>query len=288
MTTAEPGWQPSELQLQRLAYRHRRAVRSGITAAASTVLLTGLIVVAVVSSPGWPRVRETFFNWHKAKSSFPDVLTGLWLNIRVMLICAVIVVLLGLALAIMRTLQGAVFFPLRIFAAAYTDLFRGLPLILVLLLLGFGVPALSLGGVSFQPVVVYGGAALVLTYSAYVAEVFRAGIESVHPSQRAAARSLGLTGWQSLRFVVLPQAVRRVLPPLLNDFVSLQKDSGLISILGVVDAIRAAQISTADDFNYTPYLVAGFLFVCLTIPLTRLTDWVARRQGWYGRGGGPV
>jgi polar amino acid transport system permease protein len=288
VTAADPGWQPSELQLRRLAYRHRRAVRSGITAAASTVLLTGLIVVAVVSSPGWPRVRETFFNWHKAKSSFPDVLAGLWLNIRVMLICAVIVVLLGLALAIMRTVQGAVFFPLRIFAAAYTDLFRGLPLILVLLLLGFGVPALSLGGASFQPVVVYGGAALVLTYSAYVAEVFRAGIESVHPSQRAAARSLGLTGWQSLRFVVLPQAVRRVLPPLLNDFVSLQKDSGLISILGVVDAIRAAQISTAEDFNYTPYLVAGFLFVCLTIPLTRLTDWVARRQGWYGRGGGPV
>jgi len=288
MSTVEPVWQPSELQLQRLAYRHRRAVRSGVTAALSTVLVTGLIVAAVVSSPGWPRVRETFFNWHKAKASFPDVLAGLWLNVRVMLICAVIVVLLGLALAIMRTLQGAVFFPLRVFAAAYTDLFRGLPLILVLLLLGFGVPALSLGGISFQPVVVYGGAALVLTYSAYVAEVFRAGIESVHPSQRAAARSLGLTGWQTLRFVVLPQAVRRVLPPLLNDFVSLQKDSGLISILGVVDAIRAAQISTADDFNYTPYLVAGFLFVCLTIPLTRLTDWVARRQGWYGRGGGPV
>jgi polar amino acid transport system permease protein len=216
------------------------------------------------------------------------VAQGLWLNIRVMLICAVLVVLVGLALAILRTLRGAVFFPLRMFAAAYTDLFRGLPLILVLLLLGFGVPALSLGGASFQPVVVYGGAALVLTYSAYVAEVFRAGIESVHPSQRAAARSLGLTNSQSLRHVVLPQAVRRVLPPLLNDFVSLQKDSGLISILGVIDAIRAAQISTATDFNYTPYIVAGFLFVCLTIPLTRLTDWVARRQGWYGVAGGAV
>jgi polar amino acid transport system permease protein len=181
-----------------------------------------------------------------------------------------------------------VFFPLRMFAAAYTDLFRGLPLILVLLLLGFGVPALSLSGASFQPMVVYGGAALVLTYSAYVAEVFRAGIESVHPSQRAAARSLGLSNAQALRHVVLPQAVRRVLPPLLNDFVSLQKDSGLISILGGIDAIRAAQISTSSDFNYTPYIVAGFLFVCLTIPLTRLTDWVARRQGWYGGGGSAV
>ncbi|HST47654.1 amino acid ABC transporter permease [Jatrophihabitans sp.] len=281
-------WQPSPLQRQRLAYRRGRTIRSAVTAALSTLVLLAVVIGAVTSSPGWPRVQETFFNWDKAKESFPAVAAGLWLNIRVMLVCAVAVVILGLALAILRTLRGPVFFPLRMFAAAYTDLFRGLPLILVLLLLGFGVPALSLAGVSFQPVVVYGGAALVLTYSAYVAEVFRAGIESVHPSQRAAARSLGLSNAQALRYVVLPQAVRRVLPPLLNDFVSLQKDSGLISILGVVDAIRAAQISTATDFNYTPYIVAGFLFVCLTIPLTRLTDWVARRQGWYGVGGGAV
>ncbi len=284
----QSSWQPSELQRQRLAYRRGRAIRSGVTAALSTLVLLAVAIGAVTSSPGWPRVQETFFNWEKAKESLPVVAEGLWLNLRVMLVCAVLVVLLGLALAILRTLRGPVFFPLRMFAAAYTDLFRGLPLILVLLLLGFGVPALSLGGVSFQPVVVYGGAALVLTYSAYVAEVFRAGIESVHPSQRAAARSLGLSNSQSLRHVVLPQAVRRVLPPLLNDFVSLQKDSGLISILGVVDAIRAAQISTATDFNYTPYIVAGFLFVCLTIPLTRLTDWIARRQGWYGVPGGAV
>jgi len=284
----QSGWQPSQLQRQRLAYRRGRAIRSAVTATLSTLVLLAVVIGAVTSSPGWPRVRETFFSWDKAKESLPDVAAGLWLNLRVMLICAVIVVILGLTLAILRTLRGPVFFPLRVFAAAYTDLFRGLPLILVLLLLGFGVPALSLTGVSFQPVVIYGGAALVLTYSAYVAEVFRAGIESVHPSQRAAARSLGLSNAQALRYVVLPQAVRRVLPPLLNDFVSLQKDSGLISILGVVDAIRAAQISTADDFNYTPYIVAGFLFVCLTIPLTRLTDWVARRQGWYGSGGGAV
>jgi polar amino acid transport system permease protein len=282
------SWQPSELQRQRLAYRRGRTIRSGITAALSTVVLLAVLVGAVTSSPGWPRVQETFFRWEKAKESFPAIAAGLWLNVRVMLICAVAVVLLGLLLAILRTLRGPVFFPLRMFAAAYTDLFRGLPLILVLLLLGFGVPALSLRGISFQPVVIYGGAALVLTYSAYVAEVFRAGIESVHPSQRAAARSLGLSYAQSLRYVVLPQAVRRVLPPLLNDFVSLQKDSGLISVLGVIDAIRAAQISTSRDFNYTPYIVAGFLFLCLTIPLTRLTDWVARRQGWYGGGGSAV
>lgn len=286
--SAGGAWQPSELQRQRLAYRRGRTIRSAVTATLSTLVLLAVLIGAVTSSPGWPRVQETFFNWDKAKDSFPEVAAGLWLNIRVMLICAVVVVVLGLFLAILRTLRGPVFFPLRMFAAAYTDLFRGLPLILVLLLLGFGVPALSLGGVSFQPVVVYGGAALVLTYSAYVAEVFRAGIESVHPSQRAAARSLGLSNAQTLRHVVLPQAVRRVMPPLLNDFVSLQKDSGLISILGVIDAIRAAQISTATDFNYTPYIVAGFLFVCLTIPLTRLTDWVARRQGWYGVSGGAV
>lgn len=287
-SAAGTAWQPSELQRRRLAYRRGRTIRSAVTAALSTLVLLAVLIGAVTSSPGWPRVRQTFFNWDKAKESFPDVAAGLWLNIRVMLACAVIVVVLGLALAILRTLRGPVFFPLRVFAAAYTDLFRGLPLILVLLLLGFGVPALSLAGVSFQPMVVYGGAAIVLTYSAYVAEVFRAGIESVHPSQRAAARSLGLSNAQTLRYVVLPQAVRRVLPPLLNDFVSLQKDSGLISILGAIDAIRAAQISTASDFNYTPYIVAGFLFMCLTIPLTRLTDWVARRQGWYGAGGGAV
>jgi len=197
----------------------------------------------------------------------------------------------GLLLAVLRTLRGPVFWPIRALATAYVDLFRGLPLILVLLLviflLGFGVPALRLRGLP-NAAVIWGGAALVLTYSAYVAEVFRAGIESVHPSQRAAARSLGLSYRQTLRFVVLPQAVRRVMPPLLNDFVSLQKDSGLIAVLGVIDAIRAAQLETAIDFNFTPYVVAGMLFVALTIPLTRLTDYVARRQGWYGGGGGPV
>jgi polar amino acid transport system permease protein len=286
---ATPGssWQPSELQLERLAYRRRRTVRSGVIAGVSTVVLVALLVAGISSTPGWPRVRETFFNFHRGWEALPIVAQGLWLNVRVMLVCAVLIVVLGLALAIMRTLRGPIFFPLRTFAAAYTDLFRGLPLLLVIYLLGFGVPALQLKGLPNQAVI-WGGAALVLTYSSYVAEVFRAGIESVHPSQRAAARSLGLSHGQTLRFVVLPQAIRRVLPPLLNDFVSLQKDSGLIAVLGVVDAIRAAQLETAVDFNFTPYVVAGLLFVVLTIPLTRLTDWVARRQGWYGAGGGVV
>ncbi|MEV6281180.1 amino acid ABC transporter permease [Kribbella sp. NPDC051770] len=280
-------WQPSALQLERLAYRRRRTVRSGIIAAISTVVLIALLVVGIGSTPGWPRVRETFFNVERGWEALPVVAQGLWLNVRVMLVCAVLIVVLGLTLAIMRTLRGPIFFPLRVFAAAYTDIFRGLPLLLVIFLLGFGVPALQLRGLPNEAVI-WGGAALVLTYSSYVAEVFRAGIESIHPSQRAAARSLGLSHRQTLRFVVLPQAVRRVLPPLLNDFVSLQKDSGLIAVLGVIDAIRAAQLETAEDFNFTPYVVAGILFVALTIPLTRLTDWVARRQGWYGGGGGPV
>jgi polar amino acid transport system permease protein len=280
-------WQPSALQQERLAYRRRRTVRSGVIAAVSTVVLVGLLVVGIGSTPGWPRVRETFFNVERGWEALPVVAQGLWLNVRVMLVCAVLIVVLGLTLAILRTLRGPIFFPLRVFAAAYTDVFRGLPLLLVIFLLGFGVPALQLRGLPNQAVI-WGGAALVLTYSSYVAEVFRAGIESIHPSQRAAARSLGLSHRQTLRFVVLPQAVRRVLPPLLNDFVSLQKDSGLIAVLGVIDAIRAAQLETAEDFNFTPYVVAGILFVALTIPLTRLTDWVARRQGWYGGGGGPV
>ncbi|MFB6724285.1 amino acid ABC transporter permease [Kribbella sp. NPDC056345] len=281
------SWQPSTLQQERIAFRRRQARRSTLIAAGSSIVLLVLVAAGIGSTPGWPRVRETFFNADRAWEALPTVAQGLWLNIRVMLICAVLIVVIGLTLAILRTLRGPIFFPLRVFAAAYTDVFRGLPLLLVIFLLGFGVPALQLRGLP-NDAVIWGGAALVLTYSSYVAEVFRAGIESVHPSQRAAARSLGLTYRQTLRFVVLPQAVRRVLPPLLNDFVSLQKDSGLIAVLGVIDAIRAAQLETAIDFNFTPYVVAGLLFVALTIPLTRLTDYVARRQGWYGGGGGPV
>jgi polar amino acid transport system permease protein len=282
--SGQSSWRPSALQEQRLAYRRRQSNRSTTIAVVSSVLIVGGLVVGLTSTPGWPRVQQTFLDPARAWSALPAVATGLWLNIRVMLVCGVLIAVLGLTLAVLRTLRGPVFFPVRAFAAAYTDVFRGLPLLLVIFLLGFGVPALRLRGVPSEPII-WGGAALVLTYSAYVAEVFRAGIESVHPSQRAAARSLGLSYAQSMRFVVLPQAVRRVVPPLLNDLVSLQKDSGLVAVLGVVDAIRSAQIETATDFNFTPYVVAGLLFVLLTIPLTRLTDWVARRQGWYGVAG---
>jgi polar amino acid transport system permease protein len=278
------AWTPSARQLERAAYRRRQSLRSLLLAAASTLLLGGALAAAVVSAPGWPRTRDTFFDLRVGLDALPAVAAGFWLNIRVFVVSGVLMLVFGLGIAVVRTLRGPVFWPLRALAVTYVDLFRGLPLILVLLLVGFGVPGLRLQGVPNDPVVL-GCAALVLTYSAYVAEVFRAGIESVHPSQRAAARSLGLTAAQTMRFVVLPQAVRRVVPPLLNDVVSLTKDSGLISILGAIDAVRAAQIETSKTFDFTPYVVAGVLFLLLTIPLTRLTDAVSRRYGYLPAGG---
>jgi polar amino acid transport system permease protein len=267
----------SQVELERRRYREGQSRRSGLLAAASTVVFLSVMAAAVLLSPGWSRVREQFFDVSYGWEVLPDILRGLWLNVRVLAVSAVAVLGLGLLIASARTLRGPVFFPVRLLAAAYTDLFRGIPLIILLYLIGFGVPGLRLEGVPTNEVVL-GTIALVLCYSAYVAEVFRAGIESVHPSQRAAARSLGLTYGQTMRKVVLPQAVRRVQPALLNDFVAMQKDVGLISILGAVDAVRAAQIEVAQSFNFTPYVVAGLLFVLLAIPSARLADWVQLRS----------
>lgn len=206
------GYVPSQRRIEREAFKRARARRATALAALST-LVTGIVLyLIVVNAPGWPRTKETFFDWQYAREAFPKVLEGLWLNVRLLLICGVAVLVLGMLIAIARTLRGPVFFPLRFLAAAYTDFFRGLPLIINLMIVVLGVPALRLQGVTVDPVLL-GGTALTLTYSAYVAEVFRAGIESVHPSQRAAARSLGLTNRQALRHVVLPQAVRRQVPP---------------------------------------------------------------------------
>ncbi|MGL6234059.1 MAG: amino acid ABC transporter permease [Segniliparus sp.] len=287
LTTGAAGrapYQPSAVQRERERIRRRTARRSWLLAGASTLVAVAALAVAVGSAPGWPRVRASFFDPAKAESALPKVLDGLWLNIRVTALCAVLILLLGLGLALLRTLRGPVFFPLRALAVGYVDLFRGLPVLLVIFLLGFGAPALRLKGLP-KEAIFWGAAALVLTYSAYVAEVFRAGIEAVPQTQRLAARALGLRSGAAMRFVVLPQAVRAVAPALLNDLVSLQKDSGLIAVLGVVDAIRAAQIQTASDFNFTPYVVAGALFVALTVPLARFTDWYARRRNWQGAGG---
>ncbi|MER5944446.1 amino acid ABC transporter permease [Streptomyces sp. NPDC001904] len=278
---------PSERRLARERHQRARTRRATAVAALSTLVTGAVLFLVVTRSPGWERTKETFFSAHYARVALPDVLEGLWLNVRLLVVCGACVLVLGMLLALARTLRGPVFFPLRALATAYTDFFRGLPLIICLLLIIFGVPALRLQGVTTDPVLL-GGAALVLTYSAYVAEVFRAGIESVHSSQRAAARSLGLSNRQTLRHVVLPQAVRRVVPPLLNDLVSLQKDTGLVSIGGAVDAVYAAQIIAGKDFNYTPYVVAGLVFVALTIPMTRFTDWVTARMDRRRAQGGLV
>ena len=274
---AQDGYVPSQRRLDRERHKRVRARRATAVGALSTLVTAAVLYLVVVNAPGWPRTKETFFDWGYAREAFPKVLEGLWLNVRLLLICGAAVLVLGMLIAVARTLRGPVFFPLRFLAAAYTDFFRGLPLIINLMIVVLGVPALRLQGVTVDPVLL-GGTALTLTYSAYVAEVFRAGIESVHPSQRAAARSLGLGNRQALRHVVLPQAVRRQVPPLLNDLVSLQKDTGLVSIGGAVDAVRAADIIVGRSLNYTPYIVAGLVFVALTIPMTRFTDWVTARM----------
>jgi polar amino acid transport system permease protein len=266
----------SARQQERLAYKRSRARRSTLIAFVSTLVFALVAWFTITSSPGWPRVRDSFFDPHTALAALPHVLTGLWLNVRVLVVCEVAILVLGLGVAALRTLRGPVWFPVRALATGYVDLFRGLPLIICLYLVGFGLPGLRLTGVPNDPVLL-GGVALVLIYGAYVAEVLRAGIESVHPSQLAAARSIGLTHAQTMRIVVLPQAVRRVLPPLLNDFVALQKDCGLISVLGAVDAVRAAQIDVAHFYDFTPYVVAGLLFVVLAVPCARLADATTRR-----------
>jgi polar amino acid transport system permease protein len=220
-------------------------------------------------------VRQTFFSWDEAQATKDAIAQGFLVNIKLFLTCEVLILAIGLLLALIRVSRAAVLFPLRAIAVVYVDVFRGIPLLLLVLLIGFGVPALRLRG---APTSLFwlGVIALTLGYSAYVAEVFRAGILSVHPSQRAAARSLGLTAGQTMRAVILPQAVRRVAAPLLNDFVSLQKDTALVAVLGIVpaEAVREAQVATSFDFNYTPYVVAAILFVVLTIPLARLTDYL--------------
>jgi polar amino acid transport system permease protein len=252
-------------------------VRTVSIATASTVIVFTAIIVAVVTAPGWPEVHRSMFNTAEGRDAFPLVARAFELNIRMFMIAEVLVLALALLLAIVRGLPGPVFFPLRMMAIVYTDFFRGVPLILIVYVLGFGVAGLGLTGVPTS-VTFWGITSLVLVYSAYVAEVYRAGIESVHPSQEAAARSLGLNRAQALRYVIVPQAVRRVIPPLLNDFIGLQKDTALVSTIGAVEALRQASINSAADFNYTPYIVAAFFFILITIPLARFTDWLIERE----------
>jgi polar amino acid transport system permease protein len=269
----------------RQARARRTARRNALVGMASLLGFVVVIVVLVSRTPGWPVVQETFFNADQFAESLPGLLEAFMLNVKIFLIAEPIILVLSLAIALTRTLRAPIFLPLRVLATVYVDVFRGVPTILVIFLLGFGVPALRLQGVPTDPVF-WGTAALVLSYSAYVAEVFRAGIGSVHPSQRMAARSLGLSVGQTNRYVVLPQAVRNVVPPLLNDFISLQKDTALVAVLGPIEVLRQAQIDASSTFNYTPYVAAAMIFIALTIPMTRFADWVQLRMARRQRAGG--
>ena len=256
---------------------HKKARRDALIGMASLIGFVIVTVFLVSRSSGWLTVQETFFNGDQFVESFPTLLEAFWLNVRIFLIAEPIILILGLLVALARTLKSPVFLPLRVVATLYVDIFRGVPTILVIFLLGFGMPALQLQGVP-SDAVFWGTAALILSYGAYVAEVFRAGIGSVHPSQTMAARSLGLNSFQTNRYVVLPQAVRNVMPPLLNDFISLQKDTALVAVLGPIEVLRRAQIDTSSNFNYTPYVGAALIFIALTIPMTRFADWMQRRS----------
>jgi polar amino acid transport system permease protein len=271
------NWQVSELEIARRIARKKRNQKNILIATLSTVLVLGTLITIIVTSPGFKLLSNTFFKWAYGFEVLPKILLGFATNIGLTIIASICVGVIGLTLALVRTSKSAAFTPFRLIATGYVDLFRGIPMLLVILLVGFGVPALQIKGLT-NNVLILGTLAVIITYSAYVAEVLRSGILSIHPSQRAAARSLGLSNFQTLRYVVMPQALRRVTPPLLNDLVALIKDTGLVSILGVTDAVRAAQISTSRTFNYTPYVIAAILFLCVTIPLTRLTDRTLRKS----------
>lgn len=261
--------------------------RSVAVALLSTVVFFAIVVEVVTHAPGWPEVKHTFFDGHEFRSTFPDIARGFLLNVKIFCIAEAFILVFALLLAVLRSLPGPVFFPVRALAIVYADVFRGIPTILVIAMLGYGAPALGLSWIPTSTTF-WGIVALVLIYSAYVSEVYRAGIESVHPSQQAAARSLGLTRAQTLRRVILPQAVRRVIPPLLNDFIGLQKDSALVGTLGAVEAFQQSQIDANASFLFASYIGAAILFVALTIPLARFTDWLVLRDRRRRQAGAPA
>ncbi|WP_210490918.1 amino acid ABC transporter permease [Patulibacter sp. SYSU D01012] len=271
----------------RAAAKRRRARRDVLVAVVATIVVLGGLAAVLLTSPGWPNVRETFFDTDQFSKHFPDVLGGFWLDVKLFVIIELGVLVLGLLIAVLRSTRAPVLFPLRLVATVFTDVLRGIPTILLVYLFGFGLPALELTGVPTDPLVC-GAIALTLSYSAYVAEVFRSGIDSIHPAQRSAALALGLSESQALRHVVLPQAVRRVVPPLLNDFIALQKDVAIVGILGPQEAFRIAQISAAEQFNYTPLIAAALLYLCVTIPLARLVDYMQHRSRVRQNAGAPA
>jgi polar amino acid transport system permease protein len=277
-------WQPSPREVQRRDVRRRLRARRTAISAGATVLVLGALAAGLVLSPGWPTVRATFFDWEHAKASFPAIRDGFWINVKMFLIAEPLILVIGLAVALARTARSALLVPVRLLAVVYADLFRGIPTLLLVYLLVFGMPALGLQGVP-NSIFFWALVALVLSYGAYVAEVFRAGIDSIHPSQLASADALGLSRGQAMRHVVVPQAVRRVVPPLLNDFVSLQKDTSLVASVALFDAVFSARDYASFNFNFTPYVVVAAFFVAMTVPLARLTDWLQRRVAERERAG---
>ncbi|HEY3434872.1 MAG TPA: amino acid ABC transporter permease [Solirubrobacterales bacterium] len=269
---------PSDRRLEREAAKRRSHRRGQAIAALSSLVVLGGLAALILTSPGWPEVRETFFNREVFESSFPDVAKAFWLDVKIFIVAELAILVVGLAVALVRISRSPATFPLRALSVIYVDVFRGVPTILLVFLIGFGVPALRLDGLPTDPVVL-GAIALILSYSAYVAEVYRAGVNSVHRGQRDAALAVGLTETQAMRHVVLPQAVRRVAPPLLNDFVALQKDVALISILGPLEAFREAQIIEAQTFNFTPLVAAALLYLMVTIPTARIVDRLGGPEG---------
>ncbi len=261
--------------------------RSTLVAVVSTVAVFGVLALVITNAPGWAAFQEQFLNAQIFWYSLPLVAGKFWVNVRLFLTAEVLILVWGLGLAVMRSLPGPVFTPVRLLATAYVDVFRALPGLLVIYLLGFGIPGLGIPGVP-NDTFFWGVVALTLLYSAYVSEVYRAGIDSIHPSQAAAARSLGLSEFQAMRYVVVPQAIRRVIPPLLNDFIGLQKDTVLVSSIGVVEIFRESTIIQQAKFNYTPLLATALVFLLVTIPLARFTDWLLRREKARRQGGGAI
>jgi polar amino acid transport system permease protein len=254
--------------------------KATVVSTVSTLIVLGALVAVFWLAPGSAAFRHAFFDpadmWKAfigdPKKGYYSVGAAIWLNIRMFLSAEVLILVLALVIALIRQSTSPVMFPFRVLAMVYVDFFRGVPLLLVVYAVGLGVPALRLPVISTQSSTIYGVAVLTLSYSAYVSEVYRAGLNSVHQSQVAAARSLGLTQSTALRYVILPQAVRNVIPPLLNDFISLQKDTALVGVLGAIEALQAAGIYASYEFNYSSFTVAAILFLLLTIPLARFTD----------------
>ncbi|MDD6565541.1 MAG: amino acid ABC transporter permease [Parafannyhessea umbonata] len=276
----------SDVELEREEYRRKQSVRSHLTSVVSSLVLVGLVAFGLSNSPGWPRVQQSFFSPEYFAQAWPQVLDGLLLNLRVLVVAVIGVAILGTALALCRITTSAVMFPLRVVARLYTTIMRGIPMLVVLYLIGFGIPGLGIFG-RIDPAIL-GTVAIIMSYSAYIAEVLRAGFQDVHPSQRASARSLGLTSGQTMRLVIIPQALRKIAPALMNDFISMQKDVGLISTLGAVDAVRAAQIMVAKTYNFTPYVVASVLFILLSVPFILLNDWYSAKLRRREQTGGMV